>query len=254
MRIAAIQMDLAWEDRTKNYSVARRWASEAKEAGAGWVVLPEMFATGFSMDPSVTSEAENGPTPRFLRELAMDLQVVVTGGYVGRGVGGKGINTALTVGSDGNDLSRYAKTHLIGILGEGAAHEAGDGPVSFEVRGMRCSNFICYDLRFPELFRMCADECQLMTVIASWPASRQSHWEALLRARAIENQCYVMGVNRVGSGGGLDFEGGSLIFDPLGEVIASLPPGEEGIVMADLKATEVLDLRERFPFLLDRRF
>ncbi len=254
MKIAAVQMKLAWEDRQANYSAARKWVRKAADAGAVLIVLPEMFATGFSMEPRMTSEDEDGPTPSFLRELATEFQITVVAGYVERNIAGKGVNTALTIGPDGKEVARYAKTHLIGILGEGDAHVAGEGPVVFAMEDMRCANFICYDLRFPELFRLVADECHLMTVMASWPASRQSHWDALLRARAIENQCFVMGINRVGSGGGLDFAGGSVIIDPLGEAIASLAPGEEGIIVADVEAKTVTELRARFPFLLDRRF
>ena len=254
MKIAAVQMDLAWEDREANYASARRWAGEAATAGASYIVLPEMFATGFSMDPSITAEAADGPTPSFLQKLAGELQVTVSAGYVRKTATGKGVNTALTVGPDGQVLARYAKTHLIGILGEGNAHEAGDGPVVFPVEDLRCSGFICYDLRFPELFRLVADKVQLMTVMASWPSTRQTHWDTLLRARAIENQCYVLGVNRVGSGSGLDFDGGSVIINPLGEVISELAQREEGIVVADVFADDVADVRTRFPFLADRRF
>ena len=254
MKIAAVQMDLAWEDRNANYATARRWAGDAAAAGADYIVLPEMFATGFSMDPCVTAEATDGPTSRFLRDLARELQVTVSAGFVRRTATGKGVNTALTVGPDGQVLARYAKTHLIGILGESDAHEAGDGPVAFPVQDLQCSGFICYDLRFPELFRLVADKVQLMTVMASWPNTRQAHWDTLLRARAIENQCFVLGVNRVGSGGGLDFDGGSVIIDPLGEVISQLAPREEGIVMAEVCAGDVTAIRTRFPFLADRRF
>ncbi len=246
-------MDLAWEDRAENHRRARRWAEQAVAGGAQLVVLPEMFATGFSMNPAVTAEASDGPTPTFLRRLARDLQVAVIGGYVREATGGKALNAALAVGPDGRDLAEYHKTHLVGILGEPAAHVAGDAPRPFPLFGVRATCFICYDLRFPELFRLTAADTALAVVIASWPEARQAHWDALLVARAIENQQFVVGVNRVGEGGGLGFAGGTAIIDPLGRVLAH-GDRSEGLVTANADLDQVAEVRTRFPFLSDRRF
>ncbi len=253
LKIAAVQMDLAWEDRAENHRRARRWAEQAAAAGARLVVLPEMFATGFSMDPSVTAEDPDGPTPTFLRDLARDLDVAVIGGYVRRTSSGRAMNVACAVDRDGLVLAEYGKTHLIGILGEGDAHEAGDGPEIFTLAGAPMTSFVCYDLRFPELFRLVADDVAVIFVIASWPTVRQAHWDALLPARAIENQCFVVGVNRVGHGGGLDFTGGSVIIDPLGEILAH-GGDQEGLVAAEIDPQQVADVRRDLPFLGDRRF
>lgn len=253
MKIAAVQMDLAWEDRHANYAAARERSGQAAAAGADLILLPEMFATGFSMNPSVTAEPADGPTCGFLRALARDLGRTVVGGVVLRGPDGKGINTALAAGPGGEILAEYGKTHLISILGEDEAHAAGDAPVPFRVGDLSCACFICYDLRFPELFRLVADQCSLVLVMASWPTARQRHWDVLLQARAIENQCYVAGVNRVGEGGGLRFTGGSAIIDPLGEVLAHGGAGE-GIVIADIDRKHVDRVRIELPFLRDRRF
>lgn len=253
MKIAAIQMDLAWEDRAANFESARRWSDQAAAAGADLIVLPEMFATGFSMNPAVTAEEADGPTPGFLVSLARETGCAVVGGYVRRSPNGKGLNTALAVGADGAILAEYAKTHLIAILGEDAAHESGDGPASFTLGGARCACFVCYDLRFPELFRLVAAGHHLVLVIASWPNLRQRHWDILLQARAIENQLYVVGVNRVGHGGGLDFDGGSAIIDPLGEILAH-GADREGLVVAEIDPAFVGQVRTELPFLRDRRF
>ena len=251
--VAAVQMDLVWEDRAANHAAARRWAEQAVAGGAGVVVLPEMFATGFSMNPAVTAEPADGPTPTFLRALARDLGVTVIGGYVRDAGGGLGANTALAVGPDGGDLAAYVKTHLIGILGEDRAHVAGDRPCPFTAAGVPAACFVCYDLRFPELFRLVAADVAMMVVIASWPAARQRHWDALLAARAIENQCWVVGVNRVGEGGGLAFTGGTAIIDPLGQIVAH--GGQTaGLVTAVVDADRVATVRRDFPFLGDRRF
>ena len=178
---------------------------------------------------------------------------MVVGGYVRRAPSGKGWNTALSVGPDGAVLAEYAKTHLIGTLGEDRAHEPGDAPASFRAGDLVCACFVCYDLRFPELFRLVADDHHLVLVMASWPNARQRHWDLLLQARAIENQFYVAGSNRTGAGGGLVFEGGSAIIDPLGAVLDHAGNGA-GIALADVSAEEVKRVRTELPFLPDRRF
>jgi len=253
MKIAAVQMNLAWEDRAANFDRARLFSEAAAAEGAEFIVLPEMFATGFSMNPGATAEDPDGLTPTFLRTLARDLGVTVLGGYVQRAEDGKGANTALAVGPDGEILAAYIKTHLIGILGEDTAHVAGEGPVTFPLGGGMATSFICYDLRFPELFRLVAEDHHLICVMASWPAARQAHWDLLLQARAIENQVFVLGVNRVGHGGGLEFLGGSAIIDPLGRTLVH---GQdiEGLVMADIDFHLVDTVRADLPFLGDRRF
>lgn len=256
MQIAVLQMDLAWEDRAANFAAARRYSEQAAAEGAELIVLPEMFATGFSMNPSVTAEDADGPTPAFLRELARDLGVTVVGGYVKGTPQGKGVNTALAVGPDvqnGQVLAEYGKTHLIATLGEDTAHVAGDQPAPFAIDDLTAACFVCYDLRFPELFRLVTDRCQLVLVIASWPNARQLHWDVLLQARAIENQCYVAGCNRVGEGGGLLFTGGSAVFDPQGKRLA-WGADQAGVITAEVDAAEVARVRTELPFLRDRRF
>lgn len=253
LKVAAIQMDLAWEDRQENFRRARRWAQKAADDGATLIILPEMFATGFSMNPAVTGETPEGPTPTFLRTLARDLKVTVIGGYVRQAGDGRALNAALTVGSDGQDLAEYHKTHLVGILGEHQAHVAGDAPRPFSLGDIRAVCYVCYDLRFPELFRLTAVETSLAVVIASWPAARQAHWDALLVARAIENQQFVIGVNRVGDGGGLAFTGGTVIIDPVGNPLVH-GGDHEGLVQATLQLDQVAEVRASFPFLQDRRF
>jgi len=253
MKTAAIQMNITWENREANYMRARTLCEQASTAGAELIVLPEMFATGFSMDPSVTAEASDGPTPTFLGGLACDIGVTVIGGYVEETEGGKGANTALALGPDGNVLAKYVKTHLIAYLGEDTAHVAGDRPASFTLAGANIACFICYDLRFPELFRLVAEDHHLVCVIASWPSARQHHWDLLLQARAIENQLFVLGANRVGGGGGLEFLGGSAIIEPMGRTLAH-GADQEGVVMADIDPDEVKRVRSELPFLRDRRF
>ena len=252
MKIACAQLDLAWLDRNANYDKARDMAIRAGEAGAELLLLPEMFPTGFSLDTSATAEPPDGPTPRFFRELARELDMMVIGGFVLEKAGEKPRNVSLAVDRAGNDLALYEKIHLISLLGEDESYAPGENAVLFDAGDFRASCFICYDLRFPELFRSVVDECGLLMVIASWPTERQMHWDTLIRARAIECQCYVMAVNRVGEGGGYNFTGGSVIIDPYGRVIADAG-SEEGLIIADIDSRVVSEARSSMPFLKDRK-
>ncbi len=253
MKVAALQLDIAWEDRPKNYERVSEFARQAAEKGADLFVLPEMFSTGFSMNPAVTAETSDGETTSYLRSLAKEYSIGVLGGLVLEGEGGKGHNIALAVDRNGRDLATYSKSHLFSFLDEEKFHLAGEGPAPFEFEGVQCACFICYDLRFPELFRLTADKCHAVFVIASWPNGRQLHWDTLLPARAVENQQYIVGVNRVGKGGGHQFDGGSAIYDPFGESLAR-GGDRECLLFADVDVARVQETRKAMPFLKDRRF
>ena len=252
MKVAAAQMDIAWHDRSANHDKARRIALQAKEAGADLLVLPEMFSTGFSMDTTITPEPLDGPTPTLLRSLARELGLAVVGGFVLACDDARPQNVSLAVNRNGDDLTRYAKIHQIALLGEDAHYGPGDLPVPFDLEEISAACFVCYDLRFPELFRAVVDQCGLILVIASWPAVRHPHWELLLLARAVESQCFIIGVNRVGEGGGHFFLGGSAIIDPLGQTLAQ--GGErETLLLAEIDPAMVTEVRSSMPFLKDRK-
>ncbi len=252
MRIAVLQMDIVYEDKAANRRTVSKYAAEARAAGADLLVLPEMFDTGFSMNPARTAEPLDGETPEFLRRCAREHGMAVIGGFTLRD-GEKSRNVALTVNAEGEDSALYAKTHLFSFMNEDKHHAAGDGPRPFELEGVRGACFICYDLRFPELFRQLGDRCQVVFVIASWPETRRAHWDILLRARAVENQLYIVAANRVGQGGGLSFTGGSVVIDPLGVLVAQRSD-DEGLVIADIDPGKVTEVRSALPFLNDRRF
>lgn len=252
MKVAGVQMDIAWHDREANFRKVRELGAQAKAAGSQLLVLPEMFSTGFSMDVSVTAEPQDGPTPTFLRGLARELQLAVVGGLVLSRQGGRPQNASLAVGPDGRDLALYAKIHPIALLEEDRHYDSGDLPRPFAYGGAGMACFVCYDLRFPELFRTVVDGVGLIMVIASWPSSRQAHWDVLLKARAIESQCFVMGVNRVGEGGGYAFGGGSAVVDPLGNVLVH-GGTEERLMTAEIDLSEVARVRDEMPFLRDRK-
>jgi predicted amidohydrolase len=154
-------------------------------------------------------------------------------------------------------VHRYAKIHPFTYAGEHERYAAGDRHVTVDVEGVRVSLFVCYDLRFAEEFWALARTTDCYLVVANWPESRREHWRVLLRARAIENQAYVVGVNRVGTGGKLEYVGDSRIIGPMGKVLADAPPvagkASEAILAADIDPARVTETRESFPFLADRR-
>ena len=252
MKIAALQMDIVWENRAANYRKAEQGAARAVENGADLIVLPEMFATGFSMNTAVTAEPQNGETVTFLKNLARTLKVGIIGGFVKALSDGRAQNCAVAVDREGVEIAVYAKSYLFSYMGEDKYHVAGDGVRVFEFDGLRCACFICYDLRFPELFRQVCRETDAAFVIASWPADRAPHWKTLLPARAVENQFYVVGVNRVGNGHGLRFQGDSMIVDPAGELLEA-GNDVETILIADITSKRVREVRSAMPFLNDYR-
>jgi len=160
-------------------------------------------------------------------------------------------NVLILAGPNGV-VHRYRKIHPFSYAREHERYAAGDRLVTVDVEGLRVSLFVCYDLRFADEFWGLAPQTDLYVVVANWPESRRHHWRSLLVARAIENQAYVVGVNRVGEGDGLRYMGDSAIVDPLGEVLAG-GAGVEALLVAEVERAQVVAVRERFPFLGDRR-
>jgi predicted amidohydrolase len=251
MKVAGVQHDVVWEDRTATLARIEPQLAAAAGAGARLVVLTEMFPTGFSMVPERVAEPEGGPSTEFLRTQAADLGVWVAGSVpIVPGVGGRPVNRFLLAGP-GGELEHYDKIHPFTYSGEHERYAAGSRRVTFAVEGVRVTPFVCYDLRFADDFWAMAEGTDCYVVVANWPAARRTHWQALLVARAIENQAYVVGVNRVGEGGGLHYAGDSRIIDPLGEVLAG-GAGGETILLADVDPAMVAETRKRYPFLADR--
>ncbi len=248
MRVALIQLDLAWEDAAENHRRADRRLREAAALGARLAVLPELFSAGFSMNTAKVAEPEEGATETFLREAAEGLGMWILGG-VPELPGPR--NVAVLVSPDGA-VQRYTKVHPFSFGEENQHYVAGDRVVTWQVEGLRITPFICYDLRFPEPFRLAADDTDAYIVIASWPERRRTHWSTLLRARAIENQAFVLGVNRVGEGGGLSYSGQSVAVDPWGEALVE-GSKQECVLVTEVDPAVVAEARHTFPPLRDRR-
>ncbi len=165
IKMAGLQLDIVWEDRQANFEKVRGFAQTAVEEGVRVLVLPEMFSTGFSLNPFVTAEPPDGETPTFIRELAREFGLVVIGGYVQQRQNGKGANAALAVDANGVMLAEYFKTHLFTFMDEEKSHDSGSGPRAFALDGMEMACFVCYDLRFPEVFRLVANGGAMVFVI-----------------------------------------------------------------------------------------
>jgi predicted amidohydrolase len=243
-------MDLAWEDVLENHRRAARLLEQAAAGGARLALLPEMFSTGFSMDSRRIAQPPGGPSESFLCEQAARLGLWILASVPESGEPSPR-NMALLV-SPGGSVVRYAKIHPFSYAGEDRVYTAGDRVVTAEVDGVRVTPFVCYDLRFPEPFRTAAADTDLFAVVANWPDQRREHWRALLRARAIENQAYVVGVNRAGDGNGLHYAGDSAAIAPLGETIVEADEREQ-VLFCDVDPEVVKKLRTRFPALKDRR-
>jgi predicted amidohydrolase len=253
MQLVACQLDIAWEDREANVRKVRAMLLPQRPPEGSLIVLPEMFAAGFSMNVAKVTEEPDGPTTRCLIDLARDHRSWVIGGVPVRTTDGAAQNTAVVTSPDGRIAGRYAKLYPFALGGEREHYRAGDDVVTITCGEFVVAPFVCYDLRFPEIFRRAAKRgAQLFAVIANWPEARVEHWITLLRARAIENQAYVIGVNRCGSDPKLRYPGRSLIVDPSGEVLGDAG-GDERIVTADASAQRVESYRAELPFLRDMR-
>jgi predicted amidohydrolase len=251
MNVFAVQFDIVWEDRPANFRKVRALLAASPPAAGSLVVLPEMFASGFSMNLAVTRQTSAREDESFLAELAREHRVFVTGGVVSPGTGEMGRNEAVVFSPDGTLLARYAKIHPFSLGGETEGHEAGAEIALFEWGGFVVAPFVCYDLRFPEIFRAAAKRgANLFVVMALWPVKRQQHWLTLLQARAIENQACVVGVNRIGNEPGFTYAGRSVVVDPHGIVIADAGEREQ-VLTAAIDAEIVNAWRRDFPALRD---
>lgn len=251
MKLAAIQHDIVWEHPDETRERVRPLIAEAAAQGARLIVLPEMFATGFSMRPDRVAEDEGGPTEQFLREQAAEHDAHLIASIAQRGADGAYRNNAVVAAADGS-VQRYAKIHPFSYAGEHERYAAGDRHLTVRLDELRVSVFVCYDLRFADEFWALAGDTDLYVVVANWPAPRHEHWRLLLRARAVENQAYVLGVNRVGPAKDLGHDGGSAAIDPLGRVLVE-GDATEAVLIADAEHTVVREIRTNFPFLADRR-
>lgn len=250
MKVAGIQLDIVWEDPKSNFERSLPLLAQAKAHNAVLAILPEMFATGFTMDSSKAVSAMED-TIGFLSKAAQDLGLWILAGFVAPGEP-KPKNICALFDPKGNERLRYHKIHPFSLASEDQHYSAGHELHTFTLNDLRITPLICYDLRFPEPFRIAAQNTDLFVVIANWPDKRISAWSDLLKARAIENQCFVLGVNRCGQGNGLTYQGDSAFYDPMGDSLAHIR-GREGVIYGDVTAQKVGSVRSSLSFLKDRK-
>ncbi|HWJ93019.1 MAG TPA: amidohydrolase [Flavisolibacter sp.] len=248
-----VQTQLKWEDKEANLMMLEKKIRELDQP-THVVVLPEMFSTGFSMKPQQLAETMEGPTVQWMKNLAAEKRVILTGSMIIE-EGGHYFNRLIWMLPNG-DLGFYDKRHLFAYAEEDQHYAPGNQRLIASVNGWKINLLVCYDLRFPVWSRQShtedgAPEFDMLVYVANWPEKRNTAWKTLLQARAIENQCYVIGVNRVGNdGNGIYHSGDSMVIDPLGEVLYH-KAHEEDLFTIALDKELVQKTRERFPFWRD---
>ncbi len=248
LKISLIQAALVWEDVDANLAYFSEKIGEVPQH-TDIIILPEMFSTGFSMSPEKLAETESGKSVQWMRQQAMKRQCYLTGSLIIT-EGGHYYNRLFWVSPDGS-YQTYNKKHLFSMAGEEKVYTPGTDKLMVEVRGWKICPMICFDLRFPVWIRN-VEHYDVLLFVANWPERRKEHWRKLLQARAIENQAFVIGCNRVGEDGtGLNHTGNSMFCDPQGEILLELQ-SVEAIGTVSLKYDELTKIRRYMPFLKDR--
>ncbi len=251
MKVGLTQMDIAWENKEKNMEKAGKLMEQAAGQGVELLVFPEMTLTGFTMNTALAGEEMLfSPTLQFFKDASRQYRMAIAFGFV-EDFGTEYYNKFIIV-SEGRILYDYDKIHPFNFGEEGKHYIGGHAVKTASLGDLKVSGFVCYDLRFPEIFQAVSGQADLILVIANWPKERILHWETLLRARAIENQCYIVGVNRIGKGNGLEYTESSMAFDPFGERLTKAHSKAE-LMVINVEKDTVNRIRKQFPFREDRK-
>ncbi|MDR3539388.1 MAG: carbon-nitrogen family hydrolase [Desulfosporosinus sp.] len=255
LRMAVIQMDVALGEPETNLKKMEKLVREAALGEPDVIVLPETWNTGY-FPVNITEQALASGTKAVekMSELAKDLKIYLVGGSISEVDNEQVVNTAKVFNRYGLEIASYQKIHLFSPGDENKFYTEGNKVVTFDIEGHICGVIICYDLRFPELIRRLAlDGVEVLFIPAEWPHPRLEHWRTLQKARAIENQIFVIGCNGVGLGNGVKFCGHSSIISPWGEIMKEAEEEEE-IFQAELDTTTISEVRKRIPVFVDRRY
>ena len=252
LTLTIIQTDLNWENKAANLQLLQLKIA-ALEEKTEIVVLPEMFSTGFTMQPELFAETMEGETVQWMTDIAARYKIIITGSLIIK-ENDQYFNRLIWMLPNGQ-FGVYDKRHLFAYAGEDKQYSSGNKRLIASVKGWKINLQICYDLRFPVWSRQqntdAEPEFDLLIYVANWPERRSHAWKTLLCARAIENQCYVVGVNRVGKDGkNVDHSGNSLILDPLGQVLYHMPD-QEDVFTTTLFKEDLDKVRTQFPFWKD---
>ncbi|KRL04036.1 carbon-nitrogen family hydrolase [Liquorilactobacillus oeni] len=253
--VSLLQFKVAFAAPEVNFQNAKKHISEAAKMGTDVAVLPEMWNTGYALDKlEQLADNEGLKTKSFLSELSIKYGINIVGGSVATKKKDKFYNTSYVFDRKGNLLSEYDKVHLFRLMKEDQVITAGAGKNNFELDGISAAGVICYDIRFPEWERtLMKSGQQLLFISAQWPKQRIEQWEVLLRARAIENQAFVVAVNCVGHSLTDVFSGHSLVIDPLGNILLRAPENKEGVFNTRLDFSQIEEIRGAIPVFKDRR-
>lgn len=254
MKIACVQMNIHYGEPEKNFAAIEKYIKAAALSNVDVIVFPEMWNTGYALTELNNLADENGEkTKELLAKLSQEYNVNIVGGSVATKRKDGFFNTMYVANRTGKIIAQYDKAHLFKLMDEHLFMNAGQSVNTFELDGTVCGGVICYDLRFPEWIRThTLDGAKIMFIPAEWPTKRIDHWQLLLQARAIENQCFIVAVNRVGSDPGNEFNGHSMVIAPWGELLIS-GQTDEGIYYADLDLQQVDHVRKTIPVFQDRR-
>ncbi len=248
LNITTIQTNLIWEEKNSNLINFENKINAISEP-SDLIVLPEMFTTGFSMTPSIFAEKMDGKTVKWMKKIASSKNILLIGSIIIE-ENNNYLNRLLTVYPDGH-LDFYDKRHLFSPGGEHKEYTAGNKKLVINYKTWRINPLICYDLRFP-IWSRSLKNYDIQIYIANWPQKRHIHWSTLLKARSIENQAYVVGVNRIGTdGNGFKHSGDTVVFDPWGEKISVTKPNEESTETVTLKKENLQKARKMLPILND---
>ncbi|MBU1678167.1 MAG: hydrolase [Bacteroidetes bacterium] len=251
MKISIIQYAPIWENPADNILKIEELLSEFRE-DTDLMIFPEMTLTGFTMNSTDFAEEIDGISTMYFLELSKRLKTNIFAGIIEK-YNEKKYNSLVHFNSFGLINARYRKVHPFSLADEDANYDAGKELVITKIDNSKFGLSVCYDLRFPELYRKYAKEnVSVMINIANWPVKRIDHWRTLAKARAIENQCFFIGVNRIGSDPFNEYNGCSCIFDPLGNELL-LKENDEGIFNCEIDLSEVKEIREKLPFLKDMK-
>lgn len=250
MKIGLAQMDIVWEDKRENYDKCEEIVKTASKHRVELVVFPEMTLTGFSMAVEKIGEADD-ESLKLLSSLAVKYNISLVFGYVKR-TGEKGENIQAYIDCKGKILYQYSKIHPFSYGGEDKFYLCGNQIEQVDINGFCVTPLICYDLRFPEIFQIVSDKTNLFIIIANWPKTRSAHWISLLKARGIENQSYIVAVNRIGDGNGIEYSGDSMIVSPNGDIVNCVYARED-LLIADIDPDLPDLVRNEFAVKNDRR-